>query len=268
MIALLSPAKSLDLESRPTTRKATQPRLLDRAEELVTTLRERSPDDLASLMGISDDLAALNAQRYADFSTPFTRRNARPAALMFAGDVYQGMDPRHRFDERDWTEAQKTVRILSGLYGLLRPLDLIQPYRLEMGTRLATSAGETLYDYWGDDVTDLVNADLADSPGPDVVVDLASNEYGGAVRTDRLAGRRIAPRFLDADEAGNYRVVSFFAKRARGEYAAWMVRSRVRSVRALRDFDAAGYRYDAKRSASDTPTFVRAFRERAAPEAQ
>jgi hypothetical protein len=257
MITLLSPAKSLDYESPLPTRKATQPRLLDRAEELVAVMRTKSPDEVADLMHLSPELAELNVRRYADFTTPFTRRNARPAVLAFAGDVYVGMAARERFGERDFTEAQKTVRILSGLYGVLRPLDLIQPYRLEMGTRLRTARGGTLYDYWGSAVTDLVNADLAESPGADAVVDLASEEYFRSVRPESLAGRLVTPRFLDEGPHGDYRVVSFFAKRARGEMAAWMVLNRVRSVAALRAFDGAGYSYDAARSAPDIPVFVR-----------
>ncbi len=257
MLALLSPAKTLDLTSRVTTRKATQPRLLDEAERLVEVMRTKSPDEVAALMDLSDDLARLNVERYADFDPPFTRRNARPAVLTFAGDVYQGMDPRGRFGERDLTEAQKTVRILSGLYGLLRPLDLIQPYRLEMGVRLATGRGASLYDWWGGRITELVAEDLAASPGADVVVDLASQEYSRAVDLGALDARVVTPRFEDADAQGRYRVVSFSAKRARGEMAAWMVLHRVRSARALRAFDGAGYRYDPERSRPDAPVFVR-----------
>ena len=144
MITLLSPAKSLDYESKPTTRKHTEPRLLEESEGLIEVLRTRSVADLASLMHISDELAALNAQRYADFAPPFTTKNAKQALLAFDGDVYQGMAAAERFDERDFTEAQKTVRILSGLYGVLRPLDLMQPYRLEMGTKLRTERGANL----------------------------------------------------------------------------------------------------------------------------
>ena len=257
MIALLSPAKSLDTQSALPTRKSSQPRLLERSVELIEVMRRKSPDEVAELMGLSPDLAALNVERYHDFTTPFTRRNARPAVLLFDGDVYQGMDARGRFGERDYTHAQKTVRILSGLYGLLRPLDLVQPYRLEMGTRVATQRGQTLYDYWGGDITDLLNADLAASPGPEVVVNLASEEYFRAVRADALDGRLISPRFVDADPQGRYRMVSFFAKRARGEMAAWLVLNRVRSARALRTFDGAGYRYDPSQSTPDAPVFVR-----------
>jgi hypothetical protein len=257
MIALLSPAKSLDYESKLPTRKSSQPRMLDRAEQLIGVMREKTVYEVADLMSISDDLAAVNVERYQDFTLPFSRKNARPAVLAFVGDVYMGMDVRGRFGERDYTEAQKTVRILSGLYGLLRPLDLVQPYRLEMGTKLRTRWGDTLYDYWGGAITAMVNADLAESPGPDVVVNLASNEYFRSVRPDALDGRLISPRFLDADEHGHYRVVPFFAKRARGEMAAWMVLNRARTLKALRVFDGAGYRYDRNRSTPDEPAFIR-----------
>lgn len=257
MIALLSPAKSLDYESPLPTRAHSQPRLLDRAEELIAIMRQKSVDEVAELMSISEDLAALNVQRYQDFTVPFTSDNARPAVLAFTGDTYQGINAWGRFDTRDFTEAQKTLRILSGLYGVLRPLDLMQPYRLEMGTKLQTPRGDTLYDYWEDTITHLLNADLAESPGPDVVVNLASNEYVRAVRVDGLDGRLITPRFLDEGKDGSYRMVSFFAKRARGEMAAWLVRNRVRTIKAMTSFDGAGYRFDPARSTTAEPTFVR-----------
>ena len=257
MITLLSPAKSLDLDSPLPTRKHSEPRNLADSQELIDQLRTRSTADIAALMDISDELAALNVQRYADFETPFTRTNARPAMLMFAGDVYQGLRVRERFDERDWTEAQKTVRILSGLYGLLRPLDLIQPYRLEMGSALHTDRGRNLYEFWGSQITDLVQQDLADSPGPEVVVNLASTEYSSSVRFDDLDARIVTPRFEDRDAKGNWRVISFPAKRARGEMTGWMVTERVRSVRALQQFDGAGYRYVREASRPDVPVFRR-----------
>jgi uncharacterized protein len=261
VIALLSPAKTLDLESPVPTRKRSEPRLLDRAEQLVDVMRTKTPDEVAALMSISDDLAALNVQRYQDFTTPHTRRDARPAVFTFAGDVYQGLHhglaALDRVGERDLTEAQKTIRILSGLYGLLRPLDLIQPHRLEMGTKLATDRGETLYEWWGTTITDLLAEDLAASPGPAVVVDLASAEYAAAVDLDRLGARVVRPRFLDESAAGELKVISFAAKRARGEMAAWLVRNRVRSVRALRGFAESGYAHDPDRSTADAPTFVR-----------
>lgn len=264
MITLLSPAKSLDFESRPATRKHTEPRLLGEAEQLIEVLRGLSVSELAGLMGISDELAALNAQRYADFAPPFTPRNAKQAVLAFAGDVYQGLDAAARFDERDFTEAQKTVRILSGLYGVLRPLDLIQPYRLEMGTRLRTPRGATLYAWWGDEISEVLRADLAASPGAGVVVNLASEEYFGAVRPGVLGARIVSPRFEDTDARGRRAVVSFYAKRARGELAGWLVRNRVRTPSALVRFDEAGYRFDRAESTPDRPVFVRAFADRPA----
>lgn len=257
MLALLSPAKSLDLDSPLTTRKHSQPRQLDDSQRLVEVMRGKSVADISGLMHISSELAALNAERYAAFETPFTPRNARPAALLFNGDAYQGLDARQRFDERDWTEAQKTVRILSGLYGLLRPLDLIQPYRLEMGTGLRTEAGRNLYEYWGSRITELVRDDLAESPGPDVVVNLASTEYSTAVDFDALDARVITPRFESRDRAGNWKVISFSAKRARGTMVGWLVTERVRSARAVTEFAEDGYRYAKDVSTPDVPVFRR-----------
>jgi cytoplasmic iron level regulating protein YaaA (DUF328/UPF0246 family) len=262
VLILLSPAKSLDYESKLRAVTPSQPRLLAEAEKLVEVMRTKSVADLAALADISDELAALNAGRWASFSTPFTRRNARPAVLAFNGDVYQGLNVRERFGTRDYTEAQKTVRILSGLYGVLRPLDLIQPYRLEMGTRLATERGQSLYDWWGSTITGLLAEDLATAPGADVVVNLASGEYFSAVRQSELEAPVISPRFEDTDARGRRVVISFFAKRARGELAAWLVLNRVRTPGALKDFDGAGYRYDKASSTSQVPVFVRAFAER------
>jgi len=261
MLALLSPAKTLDLDSRLPTRKHTEPRMLEESQRLIDVMVTRTPDEIAALMDISDDLADLNARRYRDFERPFTPRNARPAVLMFAGDVYQGMAVRERFGERDFTEANKTLRILSGLYGLLRPLDLIQPYRLEMGVRLQTERGRSLYEWWGDRITDLLRADLAASPGADVLVNLASHEYFSAVDADALDARLISPRFEDEDAQGRYRVVSFSAKRARGEMAAWLVLNRVRSAAALKGFDGAGYRFVAGESTPGVPVFRRPRRQ-------
>ncbi len=262
MLALLSPAKTLDYASPVTTRKHSEPRLLDHTTSLVDVMRTKSVADLASMMSISDDLAALNAQRFADFHLPFTHRNARPAALAFAGDVYVGLAARTRFDERDWTEAQKTARILSGLYGVLRPLDRIQPYRLEMGTALLTPRGMTLYDWWGDTVSELLRDDLAASPGAPVVINLASDEYAKVVRPRVVGAPIISPRFEDVDRAGKRGVVSFFAKRARGEMVGWLVTERIRSASALKHFEGAGYRYDPATSRPDRPVFVRSYADR------
>lgn len=266
MITLLSPAKSLDYETRPATRKHTEPRLLDESGRLIERLRELPASEIAALMHITDDLAALNAQRYADFAPPFTLRNAKQAVLAFNGDVYQGLDAPG-FSERDFTEAQKTIRILSGLYGVLRPLDLMQPYRLEMGTKLRTDRGANLYAWWGDRISELLKEDLAESPGPDVVVNLASDEYFGSVRPGVIDARIIAPRFEDTNARGKRSIVSFYAKRARGTMAGWLVRNRVRTASALTSFDGDGYRYDKAASTPDVPVFVRSFEERPAPAA-
>ncbi len=257
VISLLSPAKSLDFESPLATRKRSQPRLLDQAEAIVEVMRAKTPDEVAELMHLSEELAQLNVSRYADFTVPHTWRNARQAVLGFNGDVYQGMAAASSFDERDFTEAQKTVRILSGLYGVLRPLDLIQPYRLEMGTRVRTERGTSLYDWWGDRVTDMINGDVADAPGSGVVINLASEEYFKAIVPAKLDADVISPRFEDADAGGRYKVVSFFAKRARGSMAAWLVRNRVRTVSALKRFDVDGYRHAPDRSSPGTPVFIR-----------
>ena len=258
MLILLSPAKSLDYESKIPTRKHSEPRMLDESSALIEVMRTKSIDEVADLMSISLELADLNVRRYFDFSLPFTMRNARQAAFAFDGDVYRGMDARGSMDGRDLAEAQKTVRILSGLYGVLRPLDLIQPYRLEMGTKLRTERGDTLYDWWGPRITDALNADLAESPGPSMIVNLASGEYFRSVDTDHLEGTLVTPRFLDQAADGTYKVIGFSAKWARGAMAGWMVRNRVRSARALRGFDVAGYRFDPSRSTAAEPTFVRA----------
>lgn len=257
MLIVVSPAKALDFESKPATRKFSEPMLLDRSRELAAIMATKSPDDLSALMSISPTLAELNFERFQDWQPPFTPANARPAVLAFNGDTYIGLDAPNSFSERDYTHAQKVLRILSGLHGVLRPLDLIQPYRLEMGSKVSHPEGRDLYSFWGDRVTDALNADLDASPGARVLVNLASNEYFGVVQADRVDARIITPKFLDASGDGDYKIVSFFAKRARGTMAGWIIRERIKSARALVDFDAAGYRYDPVRSSADEPVFVR-----------
>ena len=257
MLIVISPAKSLDYESPLATKKFSEPEMLDRSAELVSVMADKSPDEISALMGISDKLGELNFQRYQDWERPFTTDNARPALLAFDGDVYTGMGAPNVFDERDFTHAQKTLRILSGLYGVLRPLDLMQPYRLEMGTSLTTERGDSLYSFWGDRITQQLNADLAESPGAKVLVNLASNEYFGSVKPDAIDARIITPTFLDSKAGGPYKIVSFFAKRARGAMSGWIIRERVKTAKALIEFDGMGYRYDPDRSDADTPVFIR-----------
>lgn len=264
MLALLSPAKSLDYDTPLPTRKHSVSRMLDDSEALIETLRGQSVSQIASLMHLSDELAALNAQRYADFEVPFSRRSARPAVLAMAGDTYRGLAVRETWNERDYTEAQKSVRILSGLYGVLRPLDLMLPYRLEMGTRLRTDRGATLYAFWGQRITDMIRGDLAASPGAAVVVNLASDEYAKSVNFGALDARVVTPRFEDTDPSGRRQVISFYAKHARGAMASWLVRHRIRTAAPISSFAEDGYRLDAAASTKDHPVFVRTFEARTA----
>ena len=257
MLIVVSPAKSLDFDSKLPTKKHSEPLMLDHAEELVGVMAQKSPTEISKMMSVSEALGELNHERFKDWERPFTTDNARPALLAFTGDVYLGMDPGGTFTERDYTHAQKTLRILSGLYGVLRPLDLMQPYRLEMGSHVTTERGTDLYSFWGDTITDQLNADIAASPGAKVLVNLASNEYFGSVDATRVEARIVTPTFLDSKDGGPYKIVSFFAKRARGAMAGWIIRNRIASVRALNDFDGMGYRYDAERSTVDQPVFVR-----------
>jgi cytoplasmic iron level regulating protein YaaA (DUF328/UPF0246 family) len=256
VLIVVSPAKSLDYESPLATRKHSEPAMLDRAADLVGVMAAKSPAELSSLMGISESLAITNFERFQDWERPFTPDNARPAILAFRGDVYLGMDAPDTFTERDYTHAQKTLRILSGLYGVLRPLDLMQAYRLEMGTRLATPAGRDLYAFWGSEITKALNEAIADSPGAKVLVNLASNEYFGAVRTDELAYPVVTPTFLDR-KGDDHKVIALHAKRARGAMTGWIIRNRVKSVKGLQDFDGLGYQYAAERSSKHNPVFIR-----------
>lgn len=257
MLAVLSPAKSLDFASPLATRRHTLPDMLDDAAVLADVMATKTAPQIARLMHLSDALADLNAQRFTDWDRAHTPGDARPAVLAFDGDVYRGMRAAETFSERDFTHAQKALRILSGLYGLLRPLDLIRPYRLEMGTRLATPRGDTLYAFWGDAVTDALRRDVEGSPGTGVLVNLASQEYFGAVRPERLGLRVVSPVFLDAKAGGPPRVVSFHAKRARGAMAGWMVRERITRVSALTGWDDLGYAHAPELSDRDRPVFVR-----------
>lgn len=257
MLIVVSPAKSLDYESPLATKKFSQPELLDHSERLVKVMAKKSPDEISSLMSVSPTLGELNFSRFHDWERPFTTSNARPALLAFNGDVYTGMDAANSFSERDFTHAQKTLRILSGLYGVLRPLDLMQPYRLEMGTKLKTENGSDLYSFWGETITATLNEAIDSSPGARVLINLASNEYYSSVRSELLDAPVIAPVFLDAKGSADPKIISFFAKRARGVMSAWIIQNRVSTRKALVDFDGMGYGYDPERSTDDRPVFVR-----------
>lgn len=262
MLIVLSPAKSLDYETPPPVKlrigPSSLPRMLDRSARLIERLRRLAPQDLAGLMDISDKLAVLNATRYADWSPTFTAQNSKPAVFAFNGDVYDGLDARS-LSEDDIAFAQRHLRMLSGLYGVLRPLDWMQPYRLEMGTRLANDAGKDLYAFWGDAVTELLNADMAQlkQEGAPTLVNLASEEYFKAVRPGVLKARIVTPVFEDW-KGGRYKIISFHAKRARGTMARYAVTHRITEASKLKRFKVDGYAYDA--AASDDSRWV--FRRR------
>ncbi|MEM7146070.1 MAG: peroxide stress protein YaaA [Verrucomicrobiota bacterium] len=256
MLAVLSPAKTLDFESQCPTKQYSEPEFLDDSEQLVASLRSYSRPRLAKLMGMSPKLAELNHQRYQDWSRPFNADNAKAALLAFKGDVYTGFD-LSQYREADFRFAQKHLRILSGLYGLLRPLDLIQPYRLEMGTDLKTKRGKDLYAFWDIRITDAINAALAEqSSKKKFLINLASNEYFSSIQPEKLDATVITPVFKDLKN-GNYRFMSFYGKKARGMMADYIVRHRIKQPEKLKAFDTAGYYFDEASSNSDTFVFLR-----------
>ena len=254
MLIVLSPAKSLDLDTPVKTRNFSQPEFLADAKRLVKTLKALNPEELSDLMHMSSKLGALNYERYANWRPPFTRDNARPAIFTFMGDVYQGLEA-NTFSSADLNFAQQHLRILSGLYGVLKPLDLMQPYRLEMGTRIATDRGNDLYAYWSNKLTKSLNRDLADN-GNKMIVNLASNEYFNAIQDEQLDGEVITPAFKDFSN-GKYRFLSFYAKQARGMMAAYIIKNRISSAAKIKDFDTAGYRYSEQDSSETRPVFLR-----------
>lgn len=255
MLILLSPAKSLDLDTPlPAELPHTLPEFRQEAAQLIEVLRPLAPQQVASLMHLSDALAALNVARYAAWSPRFTAKNARPALLTFNGDVYEGLDARSLArSDLDW--AQDHLAILSGLYGVLRPLDWMQPYRLEMGTRLATPAGANLYQFWGDRLAEHLNQRLAGDPAP-VLLNLASQEYFKAVDRKALRPRVVECVFEDW-KGGSWKIISFHAKRARGLMARHAIQQRARKPEDLRGFDAEGWAHDAAASSTDRMVFRR-----------
>lgn len=258
MLMLLSPAKKLDYTSASAFEAHTQPELLDHAKDLIGGLQKLSPQDVCGLMNLSDKLGALNYQRFQAWQPPFSAANARQAVLAFQGDVYLGLDAgTMSSDDLHW--AQNQLRILSGLYGLLRPLDLMQPYRLEMGTKFANARGANLYQFWGGIITDKINRCLCDADsgkGGPVLVNLASNEYFKSVQPKELNATIITPVFMD-QKNGKYKVISFHAKRARGLMAAFAIKNRILEVDQLKKFDGGGYYYQKSYSTEDKWVFTR-----------
>ena len=257
MLFLLSPAKTLDYETPVApeiTGRATRPGFVPQSTELIDQLRQRSASELASLMSLSAPLAELNAARYAAWRPRFTAHNSRPALLAFDGEVYAGLDARSLTPAQlDW--AQSHVVILSGLYGALRPLDLMQPYRLEMGTRLPTASSKDLYGFWGTSLAQYLNRRQR-GQAPRCVVNLASQEYARAVDRRALKARVIDCVFEDWSD-GAYRVIGFFAKRARGQMARFAIDRSIESPDGLDAFDAGGYRLDVAASSADRRVFRR-----------
>lgn len=250
MLLVLSPSKTLDESSTLPEFKPTQPVMLAQAQELAVQLRGLSAEKLAGLMSISDKLAALNHARYRSFKTPFTPKNARPALFTFKGDVYEGMEVAH-YSPEDLAFAQQHVRILSGLYGVLRPLDLMQPYRLEMGTALKNPRGKDLYAFWGDSIAQHLSTEAGG-----VLVNLASEEYFKAVRPQAFKGEIFHVQFKE-NHKGALKVIGIHAKRARGLMADFVIKHKIAKHSALREFGAEGYEFQPKLSGENIYVFVR-----------
>jgi cytoplasmic iron level regulating protein YaaA (DUF328/UPF0246 family) len=259
MLMVISPAKTLDFETPPTTARYTQPQYLDHSQELITQLRELTPAQISELMHLSDKLSGLNAARFGSWNPAFTPDNAKQALLAFKGDVYTGLDAE-TLDEAELSYAQEHLRMLSGLYGLLRPLDLMQPYRLEMGTRLANARGKDLYAFWGTRISEWLNQALADQ-GDDVLLNLASSEYFSAVKRSALNARIIDTEFKDLKN-GQYKIISFYAKKARGMMSRFVISERLNDPEQLKSFDIQGYQYSAEQSSPDKLVFLRDTPER------
>ncbi len=254
MLITLSPSKGQDFNEAPLSRKHTKPKDLKDSELLITELKKINSKKLQQLMTVSENIANLNVERFKTFETPFTTKNAKQAIFAFKGDVYSGFELAS-FNEDDYAYAQDHLRILSGLYGCLRPLDLIQPYRLEMKTKLKNTRGDNLYQFWGDHITKRINAELKKQQEP-VLVNLASNEYFKSIKPKLLEGRLLNITFKET-KAGKTRVVAIFAKRARGLMADYIIRNRIEKVEQLKKFKLAGYDFNQDLSDDKQWTFER-----------
>jgi hypothetical protein len=263
MLVVVSPAKNLDFSSNLPTfinshAKAalatSQPSLMGNIKELVKTCKKLSPADLSSMMKISDKLAILNAERFSSFKFPFTDANARPAMYAFNGDVYTGLDAKS-LDENSVAFAQSHLRILSGLYGVLKPLDLMQPYRLEMGRKLKVGKANNLYQYWAQTITKELNKAIKDQ-GDEIVINLASNEYFSSIDSKLLSAKVITPQFKD-EKDGKFKVISFYAKKARGLMARYIIENNVDNIESLKQFSVDGYEYDEVESSQESLVFKR-----------
>lgn len=253
MLTVISPAKTLDFDTPSHTDKYTEPRFLTQSQLLIDQLKKLSSQEIAGLMKISDKLAGLNMARFQQWETPFTEKNAKQAILAFKGDVYTGLNAE-TLNENGLAFAQQHLRILSGLYGVLRPLDLIQPYRLEMGTPFQNDAGRDLYSFWGEKLQESLQAEPALSDG--VLINLASNEYFKAVNAKKLNATIITPVFKDWKN-GQYKMISFYAKKARGLMSRYIIDQQINSPEKLKQFDLDGYRYSDEMSQKNDWVFIR-----------
>ncbi|AYO54864.1 peroxide stress protein YaaA [Acinetobacter wuhouensis] len=254
MLALISPAKTLDYETALPTDIHTLPRLLDQSQQLIDLSRKLSASEIAKLMTVSEKIANLNVERFRDWNADFSFANARQAIFAFKGDVYTGLDA-YSLSEDELKFAQNHLRSLSGLYGLLRPLDLMMPYRLEMGIRLKNGRGNNLYDFWEDRITNLINQDL-EQAGSKVLVNIASDEYYKSVKEAKINAEIIKPVFLD-QKNGKYKVISFYAKKARGLMARYIIQNELEKLDDLKSFNTDGYYFDAESSIKGELVFKR-----------
>lgn len=254
MLIVVSPAKTLDYDTPPKTKTFTMPDYLDDSAELIHRMREFSALDISDLMKVSSKIAELNFDRYEAWNKKFTEKNAKQSVLAFKGDVYTGLDAES-FTAKDFKFAQSHLRILSGLYGLLRPLDLMQAYRLEMGTRLSTDRGKNLYEFWGDSVTDGLNAQLKKIKSKHLI-NLASNEYFKAVKPKSLKGEIITPAFKEFKN-GDYKMIGFYAKKARGLLSRYIIQNQLSDIEDIKSFDVEGYAFNKKMSSENNWVFTR-----------
>ncbi len=254
MLIVVSPAKTLDYESPIPSLTTSRARLLEQSAELVEILKQKSPGELSDLMHISMDLAELNANRYQQWRLPFRGKSVRPAVFAFRGEVYTGLDV-DSLSADDVAYAQDHLRILSGLYGLLRPLDKMRPYRLEMGTRLENGRGKNLYQFWGEQLTELLNKDLRKEKSG-ILVNLASNEYFKSLKPNLLGADVVTPIFKDY-KSGQYKVVSFWAKKARGLMVRYIVQNRLETIEAMQSFNLEGYFFSPEQSTAKELVYLR-----------
>ncbi len=253
MLIIISPAKTLDFDTPPNTEKHSQPDFLTQSQILIDILAAYSDVEIAKLMKLSDKLAGLNLSRYQSWAAPFDLDNAKQAVLAFKGDVYTGLDA-DSLDADGLDYAQTHLRILSGLYGILRPLDLMQAYRLEMGTKLSTNKGKDLYAFWGDMLRQSLEAESALADG--VLINLASNEYSKVIQLKQFKGRIITPIFKDWKN-GQYKIISFYAKKARGLMSRYIIDQRLETPEGIKSFDSGGYQFNAELSSGDDWVFIR-----------